>query len=131
MLKSFLLNIGLFAVFDFVWWGYLAKGIFRSNMSHLVRMKGDDLDIFFPSAIFVYLLMALLLTVFVTDASQVNSATNAVLYGTLLGFGLFVTFDFTNHALIRDYPVKFALVDVSWGTFMCGAVSLINFLILR
>lgn len=131
MIKSVLLNMALFTLFDLVWWGFIAKGVFKDQMSHLARMDDGSLNIFFPSAIFVYVLMSIVLAVFVTDSPVIGSAVQAFLYGALLGLGLFATFDFTNHALVANYPIKFAVIDTSWGTFMCGMVSLINYLVLR
>jgi len=127
MLKASLLNFTLFCLFDAIWWGLIMKGFFKKEMGHLARIDSGSVNIYYPSAVGVYVLMSFLLSLFVVFSERVNSITDASLYGAILGLGLFVTFDFTNHALIDKYPIKFALVDTAWGTLMCGAVAAITY----
>ncbi len=127
MLKSFIISFILFIIFDIVWWGFLAKSFFKDTMGHIARMKDGSPDIFYPSGIAVYLIMSAVLTVFVILSPQSKTEFNAAIYGAFLGLGLFATFDLTNHAILKSYPIKFALVDISWGTFMCACVSFITF----
>ncbi len=121
----------LFAVFDFIWWGVLIKNFFTNNMSHLMRVSDGRLDIFYPSAIFVYFVMSVSLTYFCVWPSHITTPLQAAMTGAILGFCLFATFDFTNHALIANYPIKFSIVDVCWGTFMCASVSALGFWMTR
>lgn len=105
----------------------MANKFFKNNMGHLARMKDGEVNIYYPSGLCVYLLMSILITVFVVNSPQVKTYLDALFYGALLGLGLFVTYDLTNHAILDKYSVDFAVVDILWGTFMCTCVSYISF----
>lgn len=131
LLYSSIVTFVLFMIFDVIWWGVLAKGFFKSTMGHMARMSGGDVNIFYPSGAFVYILMSVGLSLFVIKNPSVDSMQTAALYGGFLGACLFITFDFTNHAILANYPIKFAVVDTLWGTFMCTMVSIITFKIVN
>lgn len=131
MLYASIITFVLFIVFDVIWWGFIAKGFFKSTMSHMARMNDGNVNIYYPSGAFVYVLMSAALALFVLKNPTVNSIQTAALYGGFLGLCLFVTFDFTNHAILANYPIKFAIVDTLWGTFMCAAVSALAYKIIN
>jgi uncharacterized membrane protein len=41
----------------------------------------------------------------------------------LFGFLAYATYDLTNLATIRDWPVIVTVADLIWGTVLCGGVS--------
>ncbi len=125
VLYASLLTFVLFMVFDFIWWGIVANDFFKTTMSHLARYNKGKLDIYYPSGAFVYVLMSIGLTIFVINNPSVDTIQKAFLFGGLFGLCLFSTFDFTNHAIIANYPIKFAVVDTVWGALMCSVVSAI------
>ena len=49
----------------------------------------------------------------------------------LFGFVLYSVFDFTNLTFIKDYPLKFALVDIAWWSFLVWISSVISYKIIN
>jgi uncharacterized membrane protein len=47
-----------------------------------------------------------------------SSVVGALLAGAALGFIAYGTYDATNLATLRGYPVSIALVDLAWGTVL-------------
>lgn len=123
ILKNFGITLFVFLVFDYIWLGIIAKSFFTKHLGYIARMKGGSIDAFIPSAIVAYLLMALALEIFVLSRAGDYSWMKLAMFGALLGFFSFGIYDFTNHAVIKDYPFVVVAVDIAWGTFLFGAVA--------
>lgn len=48
---------------------------------------------------------------------------HAVALGALFGLAAYAAFDLTGLALLKSFPLKGALVDLTWGTFVTATVS--------
>ena len=48
-------------------------------------------------------------------------------------FGLitYATYDLTNLATLKNWPTTITIIDIVWGTSLCGLVSAISYLILK
>lgn len=44
-------------------------------------------------------------------------------YGAFLGFVAYGTYDATNHATLRDFPISVMVVDWAWGTALTAVVA--------
>jgi uncharacterized membrane protein len=55
--------------------------------------------------------------------------TKALVLGALFGFFAYVTYDFTNLATLKDWPVIVVVVDVIWGAVLSGSSAVICYLI--
>ena len=56
---------------------------------------------------------------------QGTSLLNIFLYGALFGLVAYATYDLTNHATMRDWPLHVTLLDMAWGALLTGATSVI------
>lgn len=66
-----------------------------------------------------YLLYAVGLTVFVViPGTDAGAPLEALWRGALFGLVGYATYDLTNHATVRDWPLTVTLVDMAWGTFL-------------
>ena len=94
------------------------------EMGTLVRRNGPYLAPNWISAAFVYLFITLGLVYFVYPTVQEMHALHTFLQGALFGLVLYGVYDLTNHALLNNYSLKMALVDIAWGAFACGFTTL-------
>ena len=46
-----------------------------------------------------------------------------MLYGAALGFLAYATYDLTNLATLKDWPLRVAMLDIAWGTAMTGVAA--------
>jgi uncharacterized membrane protein len=44
----------------------------------------------------------------------------------MLGFLIYASYDLTNLALLRDWPVGMSLVDIAWGTLLSVAAAAVG-----
>lgn len=81
-------------------------------------------------ALIFYLLFIIGLVLFVIEPSLVkNSIAAAILMGALFGLVTYATYDLTNLATIRDWPLIVTVVDLIWGTVLSALVSGVVFFI--
>ncbi|MGC9324155.1 MAG: DUF2177 family protein [Desulfomonilia bacterium] len=123
----YLLTIPVFFVIDVIWIGFVARGFYRSNLGHLLRP-----DVNWGAALIFYLLYIAGILIFATmPALERNSLCRAMVLGGLFGFFAYATYDLTNLATIKDWPVKVVVVDIMWGIVLTAAVASGSFLIGR
>jgi len=107
-----------FAV-DLVWLGVVAKDFYRRQMGHLMRP-----DVQWLPAVLFYLVYVAALVVFVAaPAVERQSVGRAIGYGAFFGVAAYAAFDLTGLALLKEFPMSAALVDLAWGAFLSATVS--------
>ncbi|MFT2588506.1 DUF2177 family protein, partial [Escherichia coli] len=69
------------------------------------------------AAIIFYLLFIIGIFIFtILPAVEKNSLTSAILLGALFGFFTYATYDLTNLATLKGWPLKIVFIDITWGT---------------
>jgi uncharacterized membrane protein len=131
-LKLFIPALFIPIILDFVWLGLIAKPIYVKGLASIGRIEGDKIvPVMWASGI-VYLLIALGIVQFVIPkAIGENSLRHTFLTGLLFGIILYGVYDFTNYAVLKDYPIHVALIDLAWGGILCGVTASLTQLIYR
>ena len=62
---------------------------------------------------------------------EVDGVTRGALLGGLLGLVAYSTFDLTAMAVFRDFPLRVALMDIAWGSFVTAFATSAGVLIGR
>lgn len=114
-----------FIVLDIIWIGFIANRFYINTLGALLRLDSTGLNPYWPAAIVVYVALVAGIIVFVLPKAQGNPWL-ALLWGALFGFVTYATYDFTNLAVLANWPVKLAIIDTIWGMIICGLVSLIT-----
>ena len=79
-----------------------------------------------------YLLFIVGIFVFaIMPAVEKESFRHALIYGALFGFFTYATYDLTNLATLKDWPLKIVLIDILWGAVLTASVSISGFFIMR
>jgi len=124
-LKLYLIALPVFFIIDMVWLALVAKGFYAKQIGFLMKP-----DINWSAAIIFYLLFIVGLVQFViTPALEKNSWLHAVLFGALFGLITYATYDLTNLATLKDWPILVTIVDLIWGAVLAAAVSSITYFI--
>lgn len=114
---------------------YLAlDGIWLTAMKKIysVHMHGlmADQPRYWAAAAF-YVLYAAGMILLVINPHATESWWKVVLYAAAFGFIAYMTYDFTNLAIIKGFPVGISFVDIVWGTVASAAAGLIGYFILH
>lgn len=124
-LKLYAIALPVFFAIDMVWLGLVAKDFYRGQIGSLMKS-----DINWMAAISFYLLFIVGLVVFViTPAVEKGSWTYALVFGAFFGLITYATYDLTNLATLKDWPILVTLVDLAWGAVLAASVSVVTYLI--
>ncbi|MFM2357681.1 MAG: hypothetical protein RJA61_418 [Candidatus Parcubacteria bacterium] len=124
-IKLYAIALPVFFAIDLLWIGFIAKGFYAKQIGSLLKS-----DVNWTAAILFYLLFIFGLVLFViTPAIEKNSWTHALLFGALFGLVCYATYDLTNLALAKDWPVLVTIVDLIWGAVLSASVSVITYFI--
>lgn len=111
-------------VLDGLWLGVIAREFYRSQM---VVVAAESFNIV-PAAIFYFMYPLGILFVALTPPAQ--GWGEAMGRSALLGLVAYGVYDFTNMATLKSWPVKLALTDASWGTFITAMAGLAAYLVM-
>ncbi len=118
-LKLYLLTIPIFFAIDLLWLGVIARDLYQKNLAHLLSPNVN-----WPAAMVFYLMyIAGILLFAVKPALVAQSPLKAAVWGALFGFFTYATYDLTNLATLRDWPIKIVVIDILWGTLLCTLVA--------
>jgi uncharacterized membrane protein len=124
-IKLFLIALPVFFVIDMVWLVLVAKKFYQEQIGFLMKP-----DINWFAAIIFYLLFITGLVIFViSPAVEKHSWIHAILFGALFGLITYATYDLTNLATLKDWPLLVTVVDLIWGTVLASSISLITYFI--
>jgi uncharacterized membrane protein len=123
----YLITLVVFFLIDMVWLGVVAKGFYRKYLGSLISSK-----VVWPAAILFYLLFIIGLLVFVIRPTLIGGEPlQALFFGALFGLISYATYDLTNLATLKDWPLVVTVVDLVWGACLGGLVSLVSVLLGR
>ncbi len=124
-LKLYLITFVIFFAIDLFWLGVVAKNLYQNQIGHLMAEKVN-----WVAAILFYLLFIGGLVFFVLmPAVEAGSLWKAVWLGALFGFITYATYDLTNLATLKDWPITITLIDLAWGTTLGLSTSLFSYLL--
>lgn len=124
-LKLYAIALPVFVAIDMVWLGFVAKNFYRDQIGFLMNSQ-----INWAAAVVFYLLFVVGLVVFViSPALERRSLMHALLFGALFGLVTYATYDLSNLATIKDWPIWVAVVDLAWGATLAASVSIVTYFI--
>ena len=126
-LKLYLACLVVFFAVDMVWLGLVATSFYKKHLGFLMAPT-----INWYAAIIFYLLFILGILVFVVlPGIKENSLLNTILRAAFFGLITYATYDLTNLATIKDWPLTVTLVDLVWGMVLSTIVSVAGFYVAK
>ena len=118
-LKLYLIAALIFTAIDFVWLRFVARDLYRKQLSSLLADKPR-----LGAAVVFYVLFLVGMLVFViVPAYNHHTALWATGYGALFGFFTYITYDLTNLATLKVWSLKISLMDMAWGTVLTAITA--------
>ncbi|MBY0473423.1 DUF2177 family protein [Patescibacteria group bacterium] len=122
-IKLFAIALPVFFAIDMLWLGLVAKSFYLKQIGALMKT-----DINWTAAIIFYCIFVAGLVIFVIQpAVEKGSWVHALLFGALLGFISYATYDLTNLSTLKDWPFLVSMVDLMWGATVAATVSVATF----
>ncbi len=127
MIISYLLTTLVFFAVDMLWLGLIAKNIYRKYLGALLSETVN-----WAAALIFYLLFIAGIFIFVIYPSiEKQSPGRAVILGAIFGLITYATYDLTNYATLKGFPINVVIIDLIWGTFLTTFVSISGYYITK
>jgi uncharacterized membrane protein len=117
LISAYFASMIFMFVLDLIWLSQLAKPIYTRGIGHLMASEPNLAYAALFYCVFVFGLMWYA----VKPNMQTAGIKKTFLAGALFGFFIYASYDLTNLALLKDWPLDMSLIDMTWGTFLSGA----------
>lgn len=126
-IKMYFITLIVFFAIDLTWLGVIAKNLYRQQLGFIMKENVN-----WVAAISFYMIFILGVVYFVVNPAILKDSWRYALFiGMLYGFITYATYDLTNLATLKDWPLKITVIDLIWGTSLGGLTSVISFFINR
>ena len=118
-LAAYAAALVVMAVLDALWLGFIAKPLYQQGIGHLIADKPNLM-----AALVFYLVFPVGLLVFAVQPDRAWGAT--LIAAALFGFFTYATYDLSNLATLKGWPVGLVVIDIAWGCAIstaCGAAA--------
>ncbi|WP_421593082.1 DUF2177 family protein [Shinella sp. M27] len=113
-----------FLIVDAIWLTTMAEMLYRP-------LLGDKLEPQFrlvPAICFYLIYIGGIVFFAILPALQGGGLVKAALNGAVLGLVAYATYDLTNQATLKDWPLAITLADIPWGAFVTAVGASAGFL---
>ena len=114
-------------VCDGIWLGLVARNFYRDQLGALM-LPSPNLAV---AALFYLFFAAAVVVLAVLPALSAGSIATALLHGAILGLAAYGTYDITNLATLRNWPLTMSLIDMAWGTLLTALTAVGGYLAVR
>lgn len=109
-------------VIDLIWLSIMMKPFYQKYIGHLLAETPNLM----PAIIFYLIFIFGLVFLVIMPAISGNfSSLKLFIYAALFGLIAYGTYDLTNQATMKNWPVIVTIVDMIWGTVLTGSVAVI------
>lgn len=117
----------VFLGLDTLWLGWVARNAYHRWIGHLLA---DDIGMAAAGAFYLVYVIGLIIFA-VAPALRDGAWSTAALYGALFGLFAYGTYEMTNFATLRDWPISMVIVDMLWGSALSAASAVAGFAVTR
>ena len=127
LILSYLLTTVVFLFIDLLWLGIIAKSFYGRHLANFLSPQVN-----WTAAIIFYLIFIIGIFIFgIMPAVEKQSWTQALILGGLFGFFTYATYDLTNLATLKEWPLTIVIVDIIWGFVLSASVSVSGYFIVQ
>ena len=113
----------IFFAIDMLWLGVIAKNFYREKLSFIFT----GLENWQAALIFYFIYIFGILYFAVLPGFEHHQWKTVLFNGAFLGFLCYATYDLTNMATIKQWPLSIVVVDIIWGTILTGSVAIASY----
>lgn len=121
----YIITFVIFLAIDFVWLNFIAKNIYSTKIGHLLAENPK----LFPALIFYIIFVIGIIIFAILPGYGAQNIWKTAMLGALFGLLTYSTYDLTNLATLKDWPVSVTIIDLIWGTSISTGTSILGYLI--
>lgn len=108
---------------DAVWLTTMSQRFYKKHIGHLMA---ESPQLFAAGIFYAIYITGITVLVILPAVSGNKSLLSVFAMGALYGFAAYATYDLTNQATLKDWPVIVTIVDLLWGAVLSGAIACIG-----
>ena len=124
---AYIATVLVFLAVDYVWLTQVSTRFYVARIGHLMMERPNIA----AAGVFYLFYVAGIVIFAVAPALKADSLSTAIILGGLFGLFTYGTYDVTNYATLRDWPVSVVVVDVAWGTVLSAVSATAGYTITR
>jgi uncharacterized membrane protein len=124
-IKLYFATLAVFFAVDMLWLGFIARTFYKKQLGFLMAPEVN----WYAALIFYFLFIVGVLVFVVLPGIKDNSLPATVLKAALFGLITYATYDLTNLATVKDWPMIITVIDLIWGMVLSTLVSIAGFYI--
>lgn len=124
-IATYLLTVPVFFAVDLVWLGVIAKKLYRDELGSFLSDKPN----WVAATVFYLIYIVGIIVLAVSPAIEKQSIMKAIVLGGVFGGLAYATYDLTNLATLKSWPIKIVIIDIIWGTVLTATVAGVSYLI--
>jgi uncharacterized membrane protein len=126
-IKYYLIALIIFVILDGIWLGFIGGNLYKKYIGFVL----NETPHWIAASIF-YLLFIVGIVVFVVlPGMEEKSLWIVVGRSALFGLVTYATYDLTNFATIKSWPIQITIIDLIWGTCLSSFVGTATIIIGR
>ena len=128
MYKTIILSAFAMLAMDYIWLNFIAKSLYTEQLGQFFDMQDGGMRVNYFAACLVYASLLIGIFVFVLPISHSNF--DVLIKGAIFGLIVYGVYDFTNLAIIKNWPLQISIIDMLWGGCLCSATSFMAYSLL-
>ena len=124
-LKLYFATLAVFFAVDMFWLGVVSRTFYRKHLGFLMAPEVN----WYAALVFYFLFIAGVLVFVVLPGLKENDLTITLVKAAFFGLITYATYDLTNLATVKDWPLVITIVDLIWGMVLTTIVTLAGFFI--
>jgi uncharacterized membrane protein len=121
----YLLTFVVFLAIDAIWLGVIAKNLYAEKIGHLLA----DNPNLIAAGVFYLLFVVAVIVFAVIPGYEAQSITRTIILGALFGMITYATYDLTNLATLKEWPLSVTIIDIIWGASLSTVTSVAGYYI--
>lgn len=120
---AYIATLIAFILFDIIWLGVITKNLYSSEIGHLMSEKVN----YFAAIAFYLVFITGIVVLAIMPGLEAGNIKKTIINAAVLGFVSYATYDLTNFATLKDWPLRVVLIDITWGAFISTTTSIVGF----
>ncbi|RTL07142.1 DUF2177 family protein [Candidatus Dependentiae bacterium] len=121
----YIVSLFCFMIMDGIWLGLLMKNMYQTMLGSMLRPFQAFQPVHGIATLLVWICIVSGIWIFVTPLTAYKTYTQTFFYGALFGLLLYGVYEGTNFVVLNQWPLSIVILDIAWGMFACGTLSLI------
>ena len=127
-IAGYFASLLVFLSLDMIWMLGIARKFYRREIGHMLK---DEIKLA-PALLFYVVYIAIMLFLTVKPSLGDDSGVKQVIISSMLfGFAAYGTYDATNYAIMKDWPLSVTIVDVLWGSVLTACAGVVGYYVIH